>query len=695
MAWFALSRLRCIPFRECPIKFSEVSIDRATVLVPSKPTSFTVRMNEDTGVFVVKEGDTVVVSGRMELGDAGLDNVVRTEQNDLEEFEPGVTTLSSIDIYKELRVRGYDYDPFFQGMYSAKSDGSAATIVWRDALPKNVRDTMSVSTEDELDMMWLRSWVMFVDSVIQLTLLDEENTGRALFVPTKLESLECAPSSFLEELLGAPEISDPLTMSQSKLVPCTYNRHDGVVQARGLILKGLKTTLLKRNAQLVHRKKLEFVPFDEINAMGNGRQREAMEMYFAECERVARKVTQLLRGQQKNVPSAFDLNEVGGQHHSLLRQLQDHISNDEFSAALALYHKHLSGQFDWAILSHDRHFKSFFDFVTYKSAHLPSPHPANPSKANSHSSPNFDLEDRRHSLLKALTDFLNSDKSVSPLDLDSDLLLGGYEDELYYDDRLLKPFFDLVTYNSIYSPKHTSLDILEVTAGSGFNLCKKFTDLMEESLFSDQTTINYSLLVTGNESTGEAIPVGVQKIVNWDPLNEAMIPNSHLIICRAFDERFIQDLPLLNALYSSTKEGGFLMLITRDQLGSHDINLAIESLGQSSMVSKSFAIKGVVVQACKDIGYKLIGSKSLLHGIVPLNVALFRKQRRSFKVEDQVTIQIGLNNYDQWLEQLKTVLKEEGATEGQRVWLMPKLDEPLAKKRISGNLQDSQLINYS
>ncbi|KAI1278799.1 Fatty acid synthase [Halotydeus destructor] len=579
MAWFALAKLKSVDFFQCNVRFTDVAIERATVLVPSKPITFTVRMNEDTGIFEVRDGDTVVVSGHMEL--------VEMSRNKITLSDSEAITLNSIDIYKELRVRGYDYDPFFQGMCSAKSDGTEATIMWREPVSKNVRDTMNISNEDELNMMWLRSWIMFVDSAIQLKLLDEENIGRALLVPTKLESLECCPSVFRSELSRAPEISDTLTLSQSKLIKCTYSRHDGVIEANGLILKGLRTSLLKRTQQVVRSKKFDFVPFNESNAFDDVTQKRVVEKYFHECVRTASLVES---------PTGF---------------------------------------------------------------YEPS---------------SFDLNDSKHSLLKALLSYASGQEMDA--NVNSDLIMGHYDDDFYYQDRFLKPFFDVITYNTIASPKHSNLDILEVTSNS-FNLSKKLTYLMEESLFSDQASLTYSILNTSDRAINFS---GVHKTVNWNPSNEALIPNSDLVIYKDSSEADIETKPrLLRALFNSTKEGGFLMLFTRDRCRSTSLNAALNLMGIEVASGPKLS---QLHKYAKEVGFKSLGTKTLLEGIVPLRITLYRKQRLVFEPDHQISLQVGLNNYDEWLEPLKMYLR--AANDERRIWLMPATNSEMTKSGVSG-----------
>ena len=73
-----------------------------------------------TGKFEVCENGTLVVSGQVHASSE------EEFESDPEESTPGDSQpkpLDSNDIYKELRLRGYDYGPSFQGITSAAGNG--------------------------------------------------------------------------------------------------------------------------------------------------------------------------------------------------------------------------------------------------------------------------------------------------------------------------------------------------------------------------------------------------------------------------------------------------------------------------------------------------------------------------------------------------------------------------------------------
>lgn len=72
---------------------------------------------QGSGKYEILEGGNVVSSGKISLLDASPD----LSEADFEE-KPQYE-LSSADIYKELRLRGYDYGPTFQGIVDSDITG--------------------------------------------------------------------------------------------------------------------------------------------------------------------------------------------------------------------------------------------------------------------------------------------------------------------------------------------------------------------------------------------------------------------------------------------------------------------------------------------------------------------------------------------------------------------------------------------
>jgi len=71
--------------------------------------------------------------------------------------------MNTKDIYKELRLRGYQYSGIFRGLKSASMSGKKGHIAWMD------------------------NWVTFLDSMLQMMILGL-NT-RDLYVPMRIQKI--------------------------------------------------------------------------------------------------------------------------------------------------------------------------------------------------------------------------------------------------------------------------------------------------------------------------------------------------------------------------------------------------------------------------------------------------------------------------------------------------------------------------
>ena len=91
--------------------------------------SLDVSITPGSGMFEVCESGTLVVSGRVfqpsePIIDLPLCDPVEAPQ------DAHLIRLTSSDVYKQLRLRGYDYGPTFQGILSASNKGKA--VVFRE-----------------------------------------------------------------------------------------------------------------------------------------------------------------------------------------------------------------------------------------------------------------------------------------------------------------------------------------------------------------------------------------------------------------------------------------------------------------------------------------------------------------------------------------------------------------------------------
>lgn len=306
IVWSALSSLNRNLLNEFPVRFDKIKFMRAVVVSAENETILSVRINEDTGSFEIKESDNIIVSGTITPIDTTITSV--NQIFSLKEMEKtnSSTELSfeSKDVYKELRIRGYDYGPYFQGIKECSADGSVGKLVWRDIITKTVRDNLVLETGEDVANLWVKSWCSFTDSMLQLQLVKSKSDSRCLFVPTSIETLVVLP----EEIRTAVQenlFQDPLTQNESSILDVYQDQESELLFTKGIIVKGFKGSLLQRRKQQVKLLKYDFHAWNLEEAIDEFKDRKLIDLYHkAIC--------------QKSVPPNID---IDNERFSLLKHL--------------------------------------------------------------------------------------------------------------------------------------------------------------------------------------------------------------------------------------------------------------------------------------------------------------------------------------------------------------------------------------
>jgi len=116
------------------------------------------------GKFEITEGDSVIVTGTVYETLHPEQEMISTDlllQNNEEEY------LTARDIYKEFKLRGYQYSGWFREITSASISGNQGHIIWRN------------------------NWVTFMDTMLQMQIIGCDT--RDLYVPTSVQKLVINP----------------------------------------------------------------------------------------------------------------------------------------------------------------------------------------------------------------------------------------------------------------------------------------------------------------------------------------------------------------------------------------------------------------------------------------------------------------------------------------------------------------------
>ncbi|CAG9862121.1 unnamed protein product [Phyllotreta striolata] len=229
LIWKSFAKLRNEDFEQLPVILEDVQFHRATIMPKEGSVKFLINIFESSGEFELCEGGSVAVSGKIRVPeDASKESLALPKP--APKTEQDVLPLDTADIYKELRLRGYDYEGIFRGISESDNRGSAGKLRWDN------------------------NWISYIDTMLQFSILGQ-NT-RELYLPTRLQRAFINPKEHLQTIESLPE---------GESVPVYMYRNIGVIKSAGIELRGMKASLAPRRQQAQASPKLEkyqFVPYE-------------------------------------------------------------------------------------------------------------------------------------------------------------------------------------------------------------------------------------------------------------------------------------------------------------------------------------------------------------------------------------------------------------------------------------------------
>ncbi|KAM9716550.1 fatty acid synthase [Menidia menidia] len=241
LAWRTLVRSRGLVMDATPITFEDVTIHRATILPKNGSVQLEVNLMPATNRFEVSENGNLTVSGKMSLlEDAALDSFHKQISQKSAGDSDSSMPLKAAEVYKELRLRGYDYGKTFQGILECSNGG------------------------DRGKLHWTGNWVTFLDTMLQMLVIGLP--GRSLRLPTRIRLVSIDPAAHLQNVSGH---SDGV-----QAVPVSVNRCFDNIVAGGVQICGLHATVAPRRQQQQTSPTLEkfvFVPFMDTECLSTNR----------------------------------------------------------------------------------------------------------------------------------------------------------------------------------------------------------------------------------------------------------------------------------------------------------------------------------------------------------------------------------------------------------------------------------------
>lgn len=237
LAWRTLVKSLGMVLDHTPVTFEDVALHRATILPRNGSVQLEVRLMPATHRFEISENGNLAVSGKVSLSEDHefyIQGLKAMTANDMEK-DPKLK-LKAPEIYKELRLRGYEYGKTFQGILESNIAG------------------------DQGVLQWSGNWVVFLDTMLQMIVMGIP--GRRLRVPTRIRSVRINPQTHLEALWQYADNTQAVDISVDHCVD--------LIVAGGVQISGLHATVTPRRQQQQNSPTLEdfgFVPYKKSGCL--------------------------------------------------------------------------------------------------------------------------------------------------------------------------------------------------------------------------------------------------------------------------------------------------------------------------------------------------------------------------------------------------------------------------------------------
>ena len=183
LAWRNYEEIHGHAPQSTPIVITNLVLKRATMLSEERPTTLFSTLLTGSGQFEFKNGAEVIVSGNISLLEDTMttgkpdESLLSSDSNEQHMLKGSSSwlPLNAEDIYKELRLRGYNYSGPFKGIQRVDNEGRWAEIVWKD------------------------NWISFLDTMIQASIITITD-ARTLSLPVEIERISIDPNDFFRHL---------------------------------------------------------------------------------------------------------------------------------------------------------------------------------------------------------------------------------------------------------------------------------------------------------------------------------------------------------------------------------------------------------------------------------------------------------------------------------------------------------------
>lgn len=227
LVWKTFAKMQNVDYQKLPVVFETVKFQRATIMPKEGDVKFLINIFMGTGEFEICENGSVAVTGKVSTPE-NPDKMLLNIPAPIVKNESELLELNKNDVYKELRLRGYDYTGVFQGIKSANNRGGVGKLLWYD-------------------------WISYIDTMLQFTIL--ENDSRGLYVPVRMQYAAINPMHHLEYIKN---------YDQNEGIPVYSYSNIDVIKSGGIEIRKMKPSLISKKLQTQSPKydRYTFVPYD-------------------------------------------------------------------------------------------------------------------------------------------------------------------------------------------------------------------------------------------------------------------------------------------------------------------------------------------------------------------------------------------------------------------------------------------------
>ncbi|XP_065336360.1 fatty acid synthase-like [Cloeon dipterum] len=238
LAWETYALMSNKMITDVPVVFENVKFLRATNIPRDGAVSLTIMVTKGTGTFEVVESGSTVVTGRLYQPENIAKEILDLPNPNYEDTPLTPPPLTPNDVYKELRLRGYNYGGIFKGIKHVHSSGEYGVLKWDD------------------------NWVAFMDTLLQVEILQLDS--RSLYVPTSIQKLTIDPKRHLNM------IQENITSEIKEFPFAVYKKHE-VLQSGGVEVRGLQASVIARRKPMADPllETYEVIPYRPLNVLSD------------------------------------------------------------------------------------------------------------------------------------------------------------------------------------------------------------------------------------------------------------------------------------------------------------------------------------------------------------------------------------------------------------------------------------------